>query len=167
MRRPPAKDSEAPAVLFSTDPLAAAEAADLVYVSDLSPGIRRKRTGNGFRYEDPEGHPLGDTLVLNRIKHLAIPPAWSDVWISPLSNGHIQASGRDARGRKQYRYHARWREVRDKTFPRVVGKDFKAVYGPLIERLELWTYRAVAAARRQIGSATFERSVSMLTWSKP
>jgi DNA topoisomerase I len=95
------------------DPAASARAAGLHYASDLSPGLRRKRAGSGFRYVIPDGAPVRDPDTIGRIKHLAIPPAWTDVWISPDPHGHLQATGRDARGRKQYRYHARWREVRD------------------------------------------------------
>jgi DNA topoisomerase I len=90
-----------------------AREAGLRYVSDEMPGIRRRRSGRGFSYVDPEGRPLRDRATLRRIRSLAVPPAWSDVWICPHANGHIQATGRDARGRKQYRYHARWRLVRD------------------------------------------------------
>ena len=90
-----------------------AAAAGLRYVSDEGPGIRRKRAGSGFTYLGPDGKRITDPAVLRRVKHLAIPPAWTDVWICPNPNGHIQATGRDARGRKQYLYHARWREVRD------------------------------------------------------
>jgi DNA topoisomerase-1 len=90
-----------------------AEAAGLVYVSDHDPGIRRRKGRTGFDYIGPDGAPATDRSTLDRIRALAIPPAWTDVWISPKSDGHIQAVGRDARGRKQYRYHARWREVRD------------------------------------------------------
>ncbi|MBU1375180.1 MAG: DNA topoisomerase IB [Alphaproteobacteria bacterium] len=85
----------------------------LSYVSDQDPGIRRKAArGPGFNYEDAAGRPLTDETTLDRIRVLAIPPAWTDVWISPKANGHIQATGRDARGRKQYRYHARWQTER-------------------------------------------------------
>ncbi len=97
-------------------PVAAVEAAreaGLCYVSDRLPGIRRKKRGKGFSYLDQTGAPIRDAAELSRIAALAIPPAYTDVWISPWANGHIQATGRDARGRKQYRYHARWREVRD------------------------------------------------------
>ncbi len=90
-----------------------AKSAGLRYVSDSSPGIRRRRSGRGFRYVDADGRTIRDRHVLRRIRALVIPPAWSDVWICTLANGHIQASARDARGRKQYRYHARWRQVRD------------------------------------------------------
>jgi DNA topoisomerase I len=97
------------------DPLASARAAHLRYVDDTAPGIRRIRRGKGFRYLGANGAPIQDPEHLDRIRHLAIPPAWTDVWICPAADGHIQAVGRDARGRKQYRYHARWREVRDET----------------------------------------------------
>jgi DNA topoisomerase-1 len=95
------------------DPLAATRAASLRYVSDTMPGITRRRAGTGFAYRDAAGRPIRDRAVLRRIMALAVPPAWQAVWICPDENGHIQAVGRDARGRKQYRYHARWRSVRD------------------------------------------------------
>ena len=98
-----------------TDPVEAAKAAQLRYVSDEKPGVRRVRSGKGFRYVGTDGKPVRDPATLARIRHLAIPPAWTDVWICPQANGHIQATGRDARGRKQYRYHERWRVVRDET----------------------------------------------------
>jgi len=97
------------------EPIEAAKAADLRYVSDSRPGIRRRRSGKGFSYVGSDGTPIRDKATLSRIRALAIPPAWADVWISPLGNGHLQATGRDARGRKQYRYHQRWRAVRDET----------------------------------------------------
>lgn len=90
-----------------------AQAADLAYSSDTEPGIRRRKAGNGFSYRDAKGRRVEDRAALERIASLAIPPAWTDVWISPLSNGHIQATGRDARGRKQYRYHPAWAACRD------------------------------------------------------
>ncbi|WP_422931632.1 DNA topoisomerase IB [Singulisphaera sp. PoT] len=85
----------------------------LRYVSDASPGIRRKRVGKGFAYYDAKGHHVTEPNLKRRLDALVIPPAWTDVWISPHPLGHIQATGRDARGRKQYRYHPRWRSVRD------------------------------------------------------
>jgi DNA topoisomerase-1 len=94
---------------------AVADAAGLTYVSDEDPGIRRERKDDGFVYVDPDGKAIKDKAVLARIAHLAIPPAYEDVWISPEENGHIQATGRDDRGRKQYRYHDHWREIRDET----------------------------------------------------
>jgi len=95
------------------DPAAAARAAHLRYVSDRRPGIRRVREGDGFAFHDTDGRLITDERVLDRIRKLAIPPAYTDVWICRDPRGHLQAVGRDARGRKQYRYHARWREVRD------------------------------------------------------
>jgi len=94
---------------------AAADAAGLRYVSDAAPGIRRRRSGAGFAYLGPDGRRITDAATLARIRALAVPPAWSDVWICPRADGHVQATGRDERGRKQYRYHPRWREVRDET----------------------------------------------------
>jgi DNA topoisomerase I len=93
--------------------VATAQLAGLRYTSDEQPGIRRRRKGRGFAYIDRDGVSVRDDGELRRIRSLAIPPAWTDVWISPTPLGHIQATGRDARGRKQYRYHERWREVRD------------------------------------------------------
>lgn len=104
---------------------ASAESAShggLVYVSDDEPGLRRQRSGKGFRYIDPEGHTVRNADTLARIRALAIPPAYRDVWICRRANGHLQACGRDARGRKQYRYHPRWKEVRDaRKFDRIVA----------------------------------------------
>jgi DNA topoisomerase-1 len=97
------------------DPRDAAESVGLLYVSDDGPGIRRKRAGRGFVFIGPKGQKVTDAATLERIRKLAIPPAYSDVWICPQDNGHIQATGRDAKGRKQYRYHAKFREVRDST----------------------------------------------------
>jgi len=96
-----------------TDPADAAEEAGLRYVSDTHPGYTRKRKGESFQYIDTEGKLIQDEPRLLRIGRLAIPPAYHDVWICPLTNGHIQATGRDDRGRKQYRYHERWRAIRD------------------------------------------------------
>jgi DNA topoisomerase-1 len=98
-----------------TDPVESAKAAGLRYVSDAQPGLRRRRRGTGFGYIDADGKPVRDKDTLARIKSLVIPPAWSNVWICPNPKGHLQVTGRDARGRKQSRYHPRWREVRDET----------------------------------------------------
>ncbi|QJE73568.1 DNA topoisomerase IB [Aerophototrophica crusticola] len=92
---------------------ASAEAADLRYVNDDEPGIRRRKSGKGFTYKGPGGQTVKDPDTLARIRALAIPPAYTDVWICPDPDGHIQATGRDAKGRKQYRYHPRWMQVRD------------------------------------------------------
>jgi DNA topoisomerase-1 len=97
------------------DPRDAAESAGLLYVSDEEPGIRRRKVGNGFGYLRPGGGKVDDEAVLERIRSLAIPPAWTDVWICPKANGHIQVTGRDAKGRKQYRYHPAFRDIREST----------------------------------------------------
>jgi DNA topoisomerase I len=98
---------------IATDPTQAAKAAGLRYATDKRPGIQRKRAGKAFRYIALDGQTIRDQEILARIRSLAIPPAWEDVWICPSPLGHIQATGRDEKGRKQYRYHPRWREVRD------------------------------------------------------
>ena len=97
------------------DPVESSKLAGLRYVSDEKPGITRRRRGKSFQYFDPDGKPIRDKDEIARIKSLAIPPAWINVWICPRANGHLQATGRDAKGRKQSRYHPRWREVRDET----------------------------------------------------
>ena len=102
-------EAAAPHTIPNADPPAAAKAAGLRYVHDTTPGIRRD---NG-KFFDAGGDPVTDAATLARVKALVIPPAWTDVWICPQANGHLQATGRDARGRKQYRYHAKWRTVRD------------------------------------------------------
>jgi DNA topoisomerase-1 len=119
----------------SPDPVESAQAAGLRYVSDAAPGIRRRRTGTGFSYVGPDGRTIRDKATLARIRSLAIPPAYTDVWICPTPNGHLQATGRDARGRKQYRYHPKWREVRDETkFGRMLA--FSEALPRLRKRLE-------------------------------
>jgi DNA topoisomerase I len=102
-------------ILPPVDPVESARAAGLRYVSDGSPGIRREMGPLGWVFKGPDGTRITDEDTLTRIRKLAIPPAWTAVWICPSPKGHLQATGRDARGRKQYRYHARWREVRDET----------------------------------------------------
>ena len=96
-------------------PIEAAIAAGLRYVSDATPGIQRKRAGKHFSYLGRDGKPIHDEEQLKRIRSLGIPPAWTNVWICPNPRGHIQATGRDAKGRKQYRYHPKWRAIRDET----------------------------------------------------
>jgi DNA topoisomerase-1 len=104
------------------DPAEAAEEAGLTYTTDVVPGIRRVRKGKGFVYRDPAGKLVRDAATLNRIQSLVIPPAWKHVWITTHPRGHLQATGRDARGRKQPLYHPRWRVVRDANkFDRMVG----------------------------------------------
>jgi DNA topoisomerase-1 len=101
------------APIAALDPQVAAERAQLRYVGDTMPGITRHQARNGFDYRLPGGLLVRDLATVKRIRALAIPPAWTDVWICRDPNGHLQATGRDQRGRKQYRYHPRWREVRD------------------------------------------------------
>jgi DNA topoisomerase-1 len=103
------------------DSVEAAKSAGLRYTTDARPGIRRLRQGTGFRYLGPDGRTVKSD-DLRRIRSLVIPPAWTDVWICTDPRGHLQATGRDARGRKQYRYHPKWREVRDETkYDRLIG----------------------------------------------
>lgn len=105
-----------------TPEAAAARDAGLRYVSDDQPGIARRKAGKGFSYRDADGHAVRDKDTLARIRSLAIPPAYTDVWICALANGHLQATGRDARRRKQYRYHPDWARVRgDGKFDRVIA----------------------------------------------
>jgi DNA topoisomerase-1 len=103
------------AVVPNSEPIVAARAAGLRYVTDSMRGIARQADSEGFTYVDADGEPVLDPDTLARIKSLVIPPAWTDVWICPLANGHLQATGRDAKKRKQYRYHPRWRSVRDES----------------------------------------------------
>ena len=117
------------------DPQASAEEAGLRYITDTVPGVRRRRSGKRFRYVDANGRPITDAAAVAWYDGLAIPPAWTDVWISPIRRGHLQATGRDARGRKQYRYHPGWRAVRD-----------EAKYGRLVEFA-----RALPRVRRRTG----------------
>jgi len=102
-----------PAMTISRDdPRAAARATGLRYATDTRPGLSRRRAGRGFTYRDADGKTIRDRATLDRIRAIVIPPAWTDVWICPWPNGHLQATGRDARGRKQYRYHELWRQRR-------------------------------------------------------
>jgi DNA topoisomerase-1 len=113
----------------------AAEAAGLIYVTDAVPGIRRKGAGRGFAYYGVDGGLIRDRDIIRRIRKLAIPPAWTEVWICPDPQGHIQATARDAKGRKQYRYHPRFRAARDETkFGRMLR--FSEVLPRLRTRLE-------------------------------
>jgi DNA topoisomerase-1 len=115
----------------------------LVYVSDAAPGIRRVRRGNGFAYRDPQGRWLRDRAALQRIRALAVPPAYSGVWICTRPDGHLQATGRDARGRKQYRYHPEFRALREADkFQRL------AAFGRVLPLLRAQVERDLAAAPR-------------------
>ncbi|MGH7853642.1 MAG: DNA topoisomerase IB [Candidatus Binatia bacterium] len=97
----------------TADPVDSARTARLRYVTNNTPGVTRRKSGDQFVYRGLDGKIVRDPAELGRIKSLVIPPAWRDVWICPAANGHLQATGRDARGRKQHRYHPRWREIRD------------------------------------------------------
>jgi DNA topoisomerase-1 len=104
-------------------------------VTDRTPGISRQRVGKGFRYVGPQGSIIRDAAELRRIRALAIPPAWREVWICPNPRGHLQATGRDARGRKQHRYHPRWRQVRDEAkYDRIL--DFAAALPALRAQID-------------------------------
>ena len=113
LRAPTPVERIAPAEEDKTRDAQAAADAGLRYVSDSEPGLRRRRAGKGFVYLDAKGRRITDAATIERIRALAIPPAYTDVWICKDARGHLQASGRDARGRKQYRYHAKWRRTRD------------------------------------------------------
>lgn len=117
MMSPKAKQvsKKAEPVEIVTDPAESAKAAGLRYVYDDQPGISRLRRGKSFRYAASDGSPVKDTKALARIKSLVIPPAWNDVWICKDENGHLQCTGRDVKGRKQSRYHPKWRTVRDES----------------------------------------------------
>ncbi|MBD2094528.1 DNA topoisomerase IB [Trichocoleus sp. FACHB-591] len=118
-----------------TDPVQSAQVAGLRYVNDDSPGIQRQPRGKGFVYLNIDGKIIRDRQEIQRIESLAIPPAYKDVWICPFANGHIQATGRDAKGRKQYRYHSLWRQVRDQTkFTRLIA--FSDALPTLRERVD-------------------------------
>jgi DNA topoisomerase-1 len=137
--------------LALTHPIASAKNAGLRYVTDQAPGIRRIGTGKTFRYIGPNGRAIHDREILWRIRSLAIPPAWTDVWICKDANGHLQAVGRDARKRKQYRYHPRWREVRDET-----KFDRMAAFGRVLPRIR-------ARVRRDLVKSGFPREKVLAT----
>jgi DNA topoisomerase-1 len=124
------------------EPVESAKAVGLRYVSDDAPGIKRVKSGNNFRYTDDAGKAVRGGSTLKRIRSLAIPPAWTDVWICSDDNGHLQATGRDAKGRKQHRYHPLWREVRD-----VTKYDRMIEFGEVLPRIR----RAVAQDLRKSG----------------
>src|SRR6185369_15553072 len=126
----------------------AASRAGLRYVSDAANGITRRRAGGGWVYYLPNGSRIRDAAIRKRLNTLAIPPAWTDVWICPDPDGHIQATARDARGRKQYRYHPQYREARDRSkFRRML--EFSEVLPRLRERLEK-DMRSGDLGRRQL-----------------
>jgi DNA topoisomerase-1 len=136
------------------DPADSAEDAGLRYVSDAAPGIGRRRVGRGFTYIGPDGKRLTDRAKVAWIRSLAIPPAWTDVWICATQNGHLQATGRDARGRKQYRYHPRWRAQRDEA-----KYDHLLDFGKALPRMR----RRVARDLRRPGLPR-ERVLAAVVW---
>lgn len=150
MPRKSADTSKKPASKWGVA-IASARDGGLRYVSDEEPGLRRYKTRAGFRYVDAAGRPVKDEAVLRRVRALAIPPAYQDVWICARANGHLQATGRDARGRKQYRYHPRWAEVRDQQkFSRIEA--FGAALPRLRRRLRTDLKRGVSATESRSDS---------------
>lgn len=153
-------------------PLPACGVAGLHWVSDALPGIRRRRSGAGFSYLCSDGRPLRDAATLERIRRLAIPPAWREVWICPRTDGHLQATGVDARGRKQYLYHVQWQAERSKTkfahllefglaLPRIRARVVRALARPgEPTRLHLLAtlVRLLDATWMRIGNAEYARS---------
>jgi DNA topoisomerase-1 len=136
------------------DPADSADDAGLRYVSDAAPGIGRRRAGRGFTYVGPDGKRVADRATLDWIRSLAIPPAWTDVWICSSRDGHLQATGRDARGRKQYRYHPRWRAQRDEA-----KYDHLVDFGKALPRMR----RRVARDLRRPGLPR-ERVLAAVVW---
>jgi DNA topoisomerase I len=137
------------ATVTAIGPVASAKLAGLKYVDDLTTGIRRVRVGKQFRYLDAHGKVVRRREVLERIRSLVIPPAWTDVWICPSPQGHLQATGRDAKGRKQYRYHPRWREFRDQTkYDRMVA------FAHTLPRIRRRTLRHLQMSGTDVWSAT-------------
>jgi DNA topoisomerase-1 len=133
--KPETEPNAAGSTGITSGALAAAKAAKLRYVSDADPGIARRSSGKGFVYVSPTGKIIRDASELKRIKALVIPPAWTDVWICSIEEGHLQATGRDAKGRKQHRYHPRWREIRDATkYHRMIS--FAAVLPRIREQVQ-------------------------------
>ncbi|MFL6564585.1 MAG: DNA topoisomerase IB [Burkholderiales bacterium] len=147
-----------------------ARAAGLRHVSDTAPGIARLRRGKAFLYRHAGGGPVRDPRTLGRIRALAIPPAWRDVWICEADDGHLQATGRDARQRKQYRYHRRWREVRDETkygrlipfaaaLPRIRRRVARDLARPGLPRAKVLAtvVRLLETTRARIGNEEYAR----------
>src|SRR5437868_12085327 len=134
-RRKAARGSFERIMIPSDEHVESAEAAGRRYVTDAAPGIRRKRHGRGFAYIGADGTVIRDKVELQRIRKLVIPPRWNDVWICPNPFGHLQVTARDGRGRKQYRYHPRYRAVRDETkFGRMIA--FSEIPTQIHDRVE-------------------------------
>lgn len=155
---------------LAQDPVQTAKAAKLVYLSDTMPGISRRRTGDQFTYADAKGSEVDDEATLARIRSMALPPAWEQVWISARVNGHLQATGIDTKGRKQYRYHANWNAIRSETkFFRMVafGKALPQLRAKLdkdLKQRELTREKVIAVALSvmeqtliRVGNAAYEK----------
>jgi DNA topoisomerase-1 len=167
----PATIARNPVPEIVVDPVESAKVAGLRYVTQTTSGIRRRRIGKAFSYIGPDGRRVRDGDTLGRIRALAIPPAWREVWICPSPHGHIQAVGRDARGRKQYRYHPRWREIRDETkyarllafaraLPRIrrrVGRDL-ARPGLVREKVLATVVRLLETTLIRVGNEEYARA---------
>lgn len=151
--RPVGEDAVSPDGAPKNGAQSSADHASLSYVSDAEPGIRRLKTGKGFSYKGPDGGTVSDTTRA-RIEAIVIPPAWTDVWISPDADGHIQATGRDQRGRKQYRYHPQWAEERD-------GAKYSSLVA-FAESLPDLRHRIDSDLRRR--GLPFERVVAAVVW---
>ncbi len=137
-----------------TEFIASARAAGLRYVTDASPGFRRRHAGKGFFYLNQQGRRISDPKTVDRIRQVVIPPAWTDVWICPSSHGHIQATGRDAKGRKQYRYHPKYRAVRDETkFERIL--EFSKVFPKVRKYVERDLRRSGVDRRKMIATVFY------------
>jgi DNA topoisomerase-1 len=152
------------------DPVKAAKAVKLVYVNDSAPGIHRQRSGDHFVYEDSKGHKIDDEETVSRIKKMVLPPAWENVWICAKPNGHLQATGLDTKGRKQYRYHANWNAIRSETkFFRMIAfgeqlPDLRARIEKDLKNRELTKEKVIAIALSvmeqtliRIGNASYEK----------
>lgn len=141
MTHPLATAMESAPARLALEPAKAAKAASLRYVTDAQPGIARLGPARAFRYARPNGRRVADAATLARIRALAIPPAWTNVWICANALGHIQATGRDARARKQYRYHAKWRKTRDQT-----KYEQLPAFGAALPRIRARVRKDIAAA---------------------
>lgn len=152
------------------DPAKTAKAVKLVYVNDAIPGISRHRSGDHFTYKDANGHQIEDEETLSRIKKMVLPPAWEHVWICPKANGHLQATGIDTKGRKQYRYHANWNAIRSETkFFRMIAfgeklPELRARIATDLKNRELTKEKVIAIALSvmeqtliRIGNASYEK----------
>lgn len=155
---------------LAQDPVKAARAVKLIYVNDSAPGIQRQRSGDRFAYKDPQGNRIDDEETMERIKKLALPPAWENVWICAKANGHLQATGIDTKGRKQYRYHTNWNAIRSETkFFRMVafGEQLPALRARIetdLKTRELTKEKVIAIALSvmeqtliRIGNASYEK----------